>query len=98
MWCTNAEEALGWLGDQHIPSLIICDYELPGMNGLEFLKRVKSTGFFKEIPVIMLSGKVSNENRINCLEVGAEDFVIKPFNPSELRIKVQNLLSKTRIS
>ncbi len=95
MWCTNAEEALEWLQKRHMPDLIICDYELTGINGLDFLKHIKKTGFFKDIPVLMLSGKTNSQNRIHCLEAGAEDFVMKPFNPTELGIKVENLLSKS---
>lgn len=96
-WCTNAEEALNWLYEQNMPSLIICDYELIGMNGLDFLKQIKNTGFFREIPVIMLSGKGSSENRIDCLREGAEDFILKPFNPTELKIKVDHLLNKFEV-
>ena len=95
MWCTTAEEALGWLQKRNLPDLIICDYELTGISGLEFLKHIKKTGFFKDIPVMMLSGKTNSENRIKCLEAGAEDFIMKPFNPTELGIKVGNLLTKS---
>ncbi|MEQ8469742.1 MAG: response regulator transcription factor [Marinoscillum sp.] len=95
MWCTQAEEALVWLQDRNIPDLIISDYELMGMSGYDFLIEIKKTGFFKEIPVIMLSGKSDSQNRIQCLQAGAEDFIMKPFNPAELELKVENLLAKT---
>ena len=98
MWCTNAEEGLAWLNDHNIPSLVICDYELTGMSGLDFLKNIKSTGFFKDIPVIMLSGKSSSDNRIECLRAGAEDFILKPFNPTELNVRVENLLRKVQFN
>ncbi|WP_421870822.1 response regulator transcription factor [Marinoscillum sp.] len=94
MWCTTAEEALSWMHKRNLPSLIVCDYELTGMSGLDFLYEIKSTGFYKDIPVLMLSGKSNSESRIKCLKAGAEDFVLKPFNPDELSIKVENLLSK----
>lgn len=95
MWCSNAEEAMAWLRERNIPDLIICDYELTGITGCEFLTQTKNTSFYKDIPVIMLSGNSNSENRIKCLQAGAEDFVIKPFNPTELSLKVENALQKS---
>lgn len=94
MWCTTAEEALSWLHKRNLPNLILCDFEMTGMSGLDFVHEIKRTGFYKDIPVIMLSGKSSSEDRIKCLKAGAEDFVVKPFNPTELNIKVANILDK----
>ncbi len=94
MWCTTAEEALSWLHKRNLPNLILCDFEMTGMSGLDFVNEIKRTGFYKDIPVIMLSGKSSSEDRIKCLKAGAEDFVVKPFNPTELNIKVANILDK----
>ena len=94
MWCTTAEEALSWLHKRNVPHLILSDFELTGMSGLDFVHEIKRTGFYKDIPVLMLSGKSNSEDRIKCLKAGAEDFVVKPFNPAELKIKVENLLDK----
>ena len=94
MWCTTADEALSWLHKRNLPNLILCDFEMTGMSGLDFVHEIKRTGFYKDIPVIMLSGKSSSEDRIKCLKAGAEDFVVKPFNPTELNIKVANILDK----
>lgn len=97
-WCSTAEDALSSLQDNYSPDLIICDYELSGINGYEFLQNVKSSGLHKDIPVLMLSGKGTSENRIKCLKEGAEDFILKPFNPTELNLKVINVLKKQEFS
>jgi len=88
----NGQEALTWLQSGNIPDLMIVDLEMPGMDGYEFLKQVKSSGFFRSIPVLMLSGVDSSAERVKCLKAGALDFMIKPFNPEELTIKIDILL------
>jgi len=97
-WCSNAEEALGWLLKQNLPDLIISDYALTGISGLDFLNQLKKSGFYQDIPVIMLSGKGKSDQRIECLRAGAEDFILKPFNPTELELKVEKLTSKSTTS
>ncbi|MFA6125848.1 MAG: response regulator [Bacteroidales bacterium] len=88
----NGQEALTWLQGGNMPDLMIVDLEMPSMNGFEFLQQVKSSGFFRSIPVLMLSGVDSSAERVRCLKAGALDFMIKPFNPEELTIKIDILL------
>lgn len=88
----NGQEALNWLQAGNMPDLMIVDLEMPSMDGMEFLKQVKSSGFFRSIPVMMLSGVDSSAERVKCLKAGALDFMIKPFNPEELIIKIDILL------
>lgn len=88
----NGHEALSWLQAGNMPDLIIVDLEMPSMDGFEFLKQVKSSGFFRSIPIMMLSGVDSSAERVKCLKAGALDFMIKPFNPEELTIKIDILL------
>lgn len=94
---SSAEDALIWLNDGHSPEVIISDYQLEGMSGFELLERLQSSGFYKDIPFVMLSGKSKSDNRIKCLEAGAADFIIKPFNPVELELKIHKLL-QTKLS
>lgn len=89
---SNGHEALAWLQKGNIPDLLIVDLEMPSMDGFEFLKQVKSSGFFRSIPVLMLSGVDSSAERVKCLKAGALDFMIKPFNPEELMIKIDILM------
>ena len=76
----NPIEALAWMHAGNIPDLIISDENMPEMDGRTF------------IPVIILSSLESSNDRIELLEAGAADFVLKPFNPQELKIRVRNLL------
>ena len=89
----NGKDGLDWLQGGNIPDLIISDVQMPVMDGTEFLKEIKSSGYFKNIPVIMLSGIESSNERIKILKLGAKDYIVKPFNPEELKIKVEIALS-----
>ena len=64
----------------------------PKMTGSEFLAYLKSNSLFKDIPVVMLSSEESTTERINLLEAGAEDFILKPFNPMELKARIKKFL------
>jgi DNA-binding response OmpR family regulator len=88
-------EAMVWLQDGNMPDLIVCDAEMPKMNGMEFVQNVKSSGFFKELPVIMLSSLDTSAERIKYLKAGANDFIVKPFNPEELDVKIEIGLGRT---
>lgn len=59
------------------------------MRGDDFLEWIKANELFKHIPVIMLSSEDSTTERIRLLEIGAEDYIVKPFNPMELKIRVK---------
>ena len=74
------------------PALIISDIRMPRMNGSEFLHYLKGNALFRHIPVVMLSSEESTTERINLLEAGAEDFILKPFNPMELKARIKKYL------
>ena len=76
-------EALHWL-EGNLPDLIICDIQMPKMDGYVFLEKLRQRGFTRHTPVIMLSGVESSKERILCYKLGAQDFLAKPFNPEEL--------------
>lgn len=88
----NGELALVSMQTGDIPDLIVCDIEMPIMNGFEFIKQVRASGFFDDIPLLMLSGKESSEDKIKCFESGADDYILKPFNPKELLARVKRRL------
>jgi CheY-like chemotaxis protein len=93
--CENAEQAIAAIRFDQRPDLLLVDYEMAGMNGFELLKTLKTSGFYKDIPILFLSGNQESEIRIDCLKSGAEDFITKPFNPVELGLKVQRALNST---
>ena len=74
------------------PDLIISDIRMPEMRGDEFLAYLKLNELFKQIPVVMLSSEDSTSERIRLLEEGAEDYIVKPFNPQELKIRIKKIL------
>ena len=80
---SDGVDALELLED-NLPDLIICDVQMPNMDGYLFLEKVRQRGFTKHTPVIMLSGVESSKERVKCYRLGAQDFLAKPFNPEEL--------------
>lgn len=88
----NPVKAIEWLTEGNRPDLIISDIRMPVMTGDEFLTYMKSNQLFKDIPIIMLSSEESTSERIRLLEVGAEDYILKPFNPMELKIRIRKIL------
>lgn len=87
----TAEKAIDSLEKGYKPSLILLDLNLPGMSGLEFLKLFR-TQINKSVPVIIVSARDSDEDIINGLGYGADDFITKPFSPRILVARVQNKL------
>ena len=92
--CDNGMEALSFLQNGNIPDLILSDYNTPEITGLELIGQLKASDFFNSIPIIILSGEESSEKRIKCLESGADDFVVKPFNPTELAARIKVVLRR----
>jgi DNA-binding response OmpR family regulator len=77
---------------QRAPDLILLDITMPGMDGFEVARRLKSDPATAAIPIILVTAHTSGSARLVGLEAGAEDYLTKPFNPSELALKVRNLL------
>lgn len=92
---TNGIDALSYLQEGNLPDIIISDLNVPRMGGLELIEQLQMSGFFSSIPVIVLSGEESTETRIKCLEAGADDYVVKPFNPRELEARMKAILRRT---
>ena len=76
----------------NVPDLIISDIRMPLMTGDEFLRYMKNNELFKSIPIVMLSSEESTTERIRLLEEGAEDYILKPFNPLELKIRIKKII------
>ena len=92
---SNGMAAMSALQNGTIPDLIVTDLNTPFLNGLELIKQVKASGLFSSIPIIILTGDHSSENKIKCLSAGADDYVLKPFNPKELEIRVSIVLKRS---
>ncbi len=87
----NGLEAWSWLSDGNNCDLIISDVQMPSLDGIELLENLRSSGLFKSIPVIMLSG--FEDSRKECLELGAFAYLVKPFEPRKFMSEVDRALA-----
>mgnify|MGYP000388669630 FL=1 len=79
-----------------LPDLILLDWMLPNISGIEVLKRIKRKDNLKNIPIIMLTAKGQEDDKIRGFELGVEDYVTKPFLPSEILARIKSLLKRTK--
>ena len=84
----DGQSALLWLEEGNTPNAIIADINMPKITGFEFLETIKVNPLFNDIPVIMLSAKDNDEDKMEYLKLGADDYLTKPFNPEELELKI----------
>lgn len=94
--CTYFEdpiEAIAWLQEGNVPDLIISDIYMPKMSGVDFLAYIKKNDLFKSIPFVILSSEDSTSQKIELLEKGADDYISKPFNPMELKVRLKKIVS-----
>jgi two-component system phosphate regulon response regulator PhoB len=93
MRALSAEHAQDLLRET-MPDLILLDWMLPGMTGLEFARKLKSDSTTKSIPIIMLTARGDEYDKVRGLEVGADDYVTKPFSPRELNARIKAVLRR----
>lgn len=89
----DAREAHALIVDKQ-PDLVLLDWMLPGTSGVELARRLKKEETTAEIPIIMLTAKVEEDNKIQGLEVGADDYITKPFSPRELVARLKAVLRR----
>lgn len=90
----NAQEAHSKIIDYR-PDLVLLDWMMPGTTGIELVRRLKRDELTATVPIIMLTAKVTEDNMVQGLEVGADDYVTKPFSPRELIARIKSLLRRT---
>jgi DNA-binding response OmpR family regulator len=83
------------LARREAPSAIVLDIMMPGLDGLEVLKRLRGDNRTESIPIIFLTAKAGEADRVVGLELGADDYVVKPFSPRELVARVKAVLRRT---
>jgi two-component system phosphate regulon response regulator PhoB len=76
------------------PDLVLLDWMLPGGSGIQFIKQLKREALTREIPVMMLTARGEEEDRVRGLEVGADDYITKPFSPKELVARIKAVLRR----
>jgi two-component system phosphate regulon response regulator PhoB len=89
----SAEDALNIMRHA-LPDLVLVDWMLPGLSGIELAKRIKSDKRTKTVPIIMLTARAAEEDKLTGLETGADDYITKPFSPRELNARVKAVLRR----
>ncbi len=84
--------------EEQIPDLVVLDIMLPDMDGIEVCRRLKSDDKYKHLPIIMLTAKSGETDIVLGLELGADDYMVKPFSPRELSARIKSILRRTSAS
>jgi two-component system phosphate regulon response regulator PhoB len=90
----NAQQAHGMIIDDQ-PDLVLLDWMMPGTSGIELIRRLQRDELTKNVPVILLTAKVAEDNMIQGLESGADDYITKPFSPRALIARINAVLRRS---
>jgi two-component system phosphate regulon response regulator PhoB len=89
----NAEQALDMVRTE-LPDLVVLDWMLPGMSGIEFARVLRADRRTQSVPLIMLTARAEEKDKLSGLEIGADDYLTKPFSPRELNARVKAVLRR----
>ncbi|WP_020606876.1 response regulator [Spirosoma spitsbergense] len=90
----NGIEGVSWLEAGNPVDIILSDIQMPHMDGKGLITMLRASPVFKRVPIIILSSLTDSETRIACLNMGADDYIIKPFNPLEVKTKINTVLRR----
>lgn len=93
---SNGIEAMHWLEQGTTPELMITELGMAHLNGHELIRLVRGSSLFNQLPIMVLSERDDSGTRIECLESGADGYVVKPFNPLEVKAKVRAILRRAQ--
>src|SRR3954470_12664389 len=93
----DGEEAL-LVAAEEKPDLVLLDWMLPQLSGIEVCRRLRSRGELRNVPVIMLTARGEESDRIRGLDIGADDYIVKPFSMTELLARVRAVMRRVRPS
>ena len=89
----DAREAQASIAER-LPDLILLDWMLPGISGIDFARRLKRDELTRELPVIMLTARAEEEDKVQGLESGSDDYITKPFSPRELVARIRAVMRR----
>ena len=92
----DAEQALVAVASNP-PDLMLLDWMLPGMSGVDLARRLRREDITAKMPIIMLTARVEENDRVHGLEVGADDYITKPFSPRELIARINAVLRRSQV-
>ncbi|AHK79853.1 chemotaxis protein CheY [Ectothiorhodospira haloalkaliphila] len=90
----DAHEAHARLADR-VPDLIVVDWMLPGVSGIELARRLKREDYTREVPIIMLTARGEEDDKVGALDAGIDDYITKPFSPRELVARIKAVLRRS---
>jgi two-component system, OmpR family, phosphate regulon response regulator PhoB len=90
----DARSAQGMIAER-VPDLILLDWMLPGMSGLDLARRLRKEDLTRDVPIIMLTARGEEADRVGGLEAGVDDYVVKPFSPRELIARINAVMRRT---
>lgn len=93
MVANDAEAAMAMIATE-LPDLVLLDWMLPGMSGVRLAKRLRSEGRTRDIPIIMLTARTDEADKVEGLETGADDYITKPFSPKELMARIKAVMRR----
>ena len=93
---TDGEEAM-LIAQEDQPDLIILDWMLPNLSGIEACRQLKRKPETKNIPIVMLTARGQEEDRVRGLDTGADDYVVKPYSVNELMARIRAIIRRTRV-
>ena len=85
-------DAFNWLEEGNDPDLIISDLNMPYFNGSSFIRNLKVSGYYRDTPVILLSGADDLDKKVDEMQIKVESYMQKPFNPDQLKSKINDLI------
>ena len=97
MMAENGEDGL-MMAQENIPDAIVLDWMLPGLSGIEVCRQLRSDSETREIPILMLTARGEEEDRVRGIETGADDYVVKPYSPREVVARLKGLLRRSNPS
>ena len=89
----NAEQAMN-LVQNALPDLVLLDWMLPGLSGIDFARRLRSDKRTRTVPIIMLTARSDEQDKLTGLDTGADDYITKPFSPRELNARIKAVLRR----
>lgn len=90
---SDAEDALQYLKSS-LPDVILLDWMLPGMSGIDLCKRLRADNRYQPVPIIMLTARGEERDKVTGLDMGADDYITKPFSPRELVSRIRAVLRR----
>lgn len=91
---SDAQEALLAINENR-PDLVLMDWMMPGVSGIELTRRLRKDPYTADIPIIMLTAKVTEDDKVAGLEAGTDDYIIKPFSPRELMARIRAVIRRS---